>query len=80
MFGALILNVPIFFAGLIFITSFSTAEHRDQAFGSNLMGAALGGLLEPLSFVTGIKALLLVVFSLYILSYLLLPEKRRQLL
>lgn len=78
--GAFILNVPIFFAGRIFITSFSSTEHRDQAFGSNLMGAALGGLLEPLSFVTGIKALLLVVLLLYALSYLFSAQNRRQLI
>jgi hypothetical protein len=77
---SLILNIPIFFAGLIFITSFSSAEHRDQAFGSNLMGAALGGLLEPLSFVMGIKALLLVVLLLYALSYLFSAQNRRQLI
>jgi hypothetical protein len=77
---SIILNIPIFFAGLIFITSFSSAEHRDQAFGSNLMGAALGGLLEPVSFVTGIKALLLIVLLLYALSYLFSAQNRRQLI
>jgi hypothetical protein len=44
------------------------------------MGAALGGLLEPLSFVTGIKALLLIVFLLYALSYLCLPRNRKLLI
>jgi hypothetical protein len=77
---SIILNIPIFFAGLIFITSFSNAASRDTAFGSNLMGAALGGLLEPLSFVTGIKALLLIVFLLYALSYLCLPRNRKLLM
>ena len=77
---SLIINIPIFFAGLIFITSFSNAASRDTAFGSNLMGAALGGLLEPLSFVMGIKALLLVVLLLYALSYLFSAQNRRQLI
>jgi spermidine synthase len=72
--AALLLNAPIFFSGIIFITSFSQAPHKDRAFGANLMGAALGGLLEPLSFITGIKALLLGVFALYALAFFFRPR------
>jgi hypothetical protein len=72
--AALLLNAPIFFSGIIFITSFSQAPHKDRAFGANLMGAALGGLLEPLSFITGIKALLLGVFALYALAFFFRPQ------
>ncbi len=68
-----VLNLPIVFSGIIFIVSFSRAPEKDRAFGSNLMGAACGGLLESLSFITGIKALLLAVFLLYVVSYLVLP-------
>ena len=39
------------------------------ALGSNLLGAGVGGILESLSFLTGIRALLLVVFVLYALSW-----------
>jgi hypothetical protein len=72
--ASLLLNAPIFFSGIIFITSFSQAPHKDRAFGANLMGAALGGLLEPLSFITGIKALLLGVFALYALAFFFRPQ------
>jgi hypothetical protein len=38
---------------------------RDVALGANLIGAMIGGLLQSLTFVTGIKALLLIVALLY---------------
>jgi hypothetical protein len=69
MLVSVFMNVPIFFAGLVFIHSFRECKDRKMAYASNLLGAALGGLLESCSFVTGIKALLLSVLLLYILSY-----------
>jgi SAM-dependent methyltransferase len=72
--AGLFLDLPVFFAGIIYIHSFKEAPAKDLAFGSNLIGAAFGGLLESLSFVTGIKALLLVVLFFYVLSYLFLPK------
>jgi hypothetical protein len=76
--ASLLLNLPIFFSGVIFIDSFRKAEAKDLAFGSNLIGSVVGGLLEPLSFVIGIKAILLLVLLLYALSLcaLLRPELR----
>lgn len=66
---ACFMNVPIFFAGVIFIHSFAEYPHKDKALGSNLLGACAGGLLESLSFIFGIKALLLVALAFYLLSY-----------
>jgi hypothetical protein len=70
------LNIPIFFAGLIFIYSFNNAEQKDMAFGSNLLGAAVGGIIESLSFLTGLKSLLLVVLLFYSLSYVFFKDRR----
>lgn len=67
-FIIIFLNLPIFFAGLIFIYSFNKTAEKSKAFGSNLLGAAAGGLVESLSFIWGIKALLLVAFLFYSLS------------
>lgn len=67
-----ILNLPVFFAAIIFIDSFKKTPSKDLAFGSNLLGAAVGGVLESLSFVLGINALLLVVVVFYGLSRLFL--------
>ena len=71
-----ILNLPVFFAAIIFIDSFKRTPSKDLAFGSNLLGAAVGGVLESLSFVFGINALLLVVVVFYGLSLLFLNRDR----
>ena len=71
--------LPVFFAGLIFITSFRTAPHKDAAFGANLLGAILGGFLEAVSFITGMRFLLLLAAGLYLLSAAALPRLRQAL-
>ncbi|MGA2508048.1 MAG: hypothetical protein ABSF80_11305 [Chitinispirillaceae bacterium] len=73
---SIILNLPIFFSGIIFTTSFAQTEYKDRAFGSNIMGAAVGGVLESLSFIFGVKALLLVAMGLYFLSALFYRPQR----
>jgi spermidine synthase len=72
--ASLFLNAPIFFAGIIFIHSFKDTPSKDLALGSNLIGAAFGGLLESLSFIIGIKALLLIALALYSLSFFWAPS------
>jgi hypothetical protein len=61
---------PVFFAGLIFITSFREGGFCAEAFGSNLVGSLVGGLLESLSFLIGIAALVIVAALLYLASAL----------
>jgi hypothetical protein len=73
--ASLLLNVPIFFAGILFATSFQAARDPGVAFGSNLIGAAAGGLLESLSFVVGVQALVVLVGVLYAAS--LVAARRR---
>jgi hypothetical protein len=68
--AALLYCSPVFFAGLIFITSFKEIGFRAEAFGSNLLGALVGGLLDSLSYLVGIKALILIAAFLYLLSLL----------
>ena len=48
---SVVLNLPVFFAGIIFITTFRKTKNRHMAYGANLFGAVTGGLLESLSFV-----------------------------
>ena len=73
--ATLVLCLPVFFAGIVFIRSFTAAGFQGQALGSNLFGALVGGLLESLSFWTGIRSLLVVAACLYAASWLVL---RRQ--
>lgn len=60
--------LPVFFAGLIFIASLRATPRKDAAFGSNLLGAIAGGFLEAISFITGMRFLLLLAAALYLLS------------
>ena len=68
--SVLILCLPVFFAGLIFIQSFAAEGFAGSALGSNLMGALVGGLLESLSMWTGMKSLLILAALLYVGSFL----------
>ena len=66
-------TLPMLFSGIIFINSFAGVERKDQALGANLLGALVGGLLQSVTFIIGIKALLLVVAGLYLLAMLTRP-------
>ena len=59
-------SLPMLFSGIIFIQSFTRVAHKNQALGANLIGALVGGLLQSVTFVTGIRALLLIVIGLYL--------------
>ena len=71
------LTAPVFFAGMIFIQSFAICPDKARALGSNLIGALVGGLLESLSFVTGIHALVLLVGVFYLIAILRRPAGTR---
>jgi SAM-dependent methyltransferase len=61
-------TLPVFFAGIVFSTSFAKSRSPDQHIGSNMIGAILGGLLESFSFISGIRSLFLIALALYLLS------------
>jgi len=60
--------IPVFFAGLLFSVEFRAVEWPSAALGANILGAVVGGLLENLSLVMGMHALLLVTLILYCLA------------
>jgi spermidine synthase len=66
--------LPMLFAGIVFTRSFAAAEARDAALGANLLGSLAGGLLQALTYATGIRALTLVVLALYALAFLTRPR------
>ena len=74
--ATLVLCLPVFFAGIVFIQSFARSGFQGEALGSNLLGALVGGVLESLSFWTGIQSLLIVAALLYLASFLALGEKQ----
>lgn len=71
-------TVPMLFSGLIFIDSFARTTRKDAALGANLMGALVGGALQSITYVIGIKALLLVVAALYGSALALSPRRQEE--
>ena len=65
---ALAFSVPVFFAGLLFGTEFQKTSSPSSALGANILGAVVGGLLENLSLLTGMRALLLITIAFYCLA------------
>ena len=62
---------PVFVANLIFAQRFRSGGASTVAFGANLLGAMLGGVLEYLAIVTGYRALLFAVAALYGLAFVI---------
>ncbi len=62
--------LPIFFANLIFTQRFKAVASSATAFGANLLGAMVGGILEYMALITGYRALLILVALLYGLALL----------
>jgi MFS family permease len=67
--------LPLLFAGVIFATSLRGLATVEIAFGSNLLGAVVGGMLEYSSLMFGIRALYLIAALAYVLSWLGLRQK-----
>jgi hypothetical protein len=64
--ATLILCLPVFFAGIVFISRFASAGFAAEAIGSNLLGSLAGGIAESLSLWLGFRALLGVAAVLYL--------------
>lgn len=65
---------PIFFAGIVFATTFRDSHNPGLDFGCNIAGVMLGGLCENLSLMLGFSNLLGVAILFYVLSAILLPK------
>jgi hypothetical protein len=61
--------VPIFLANLVFAKRFRDVAASNLAFGANLLGAMVGGVLEYVSLITGYRVLLIVVGLLYAAAF-----------
>ena len=74
--ASLVLCTPVFFAGIIFVSSFARAGFRGSALGSNLFGSLVGGLLESLSLWFGLKSLAIIAAVLYLGSAIFLRRSQ----
>ena len=61
---------PIFLANMVFAQRFRDTGDSTTAFGANLLGAMLGGVLEYSSLIVGYRWLLVVVALLYGLAFI----------
>jgi SAM-dependent methyltransferase len=66
--AAVIFSIPIFFAGLLFASEFRATDSPAAALAANMLGAVVGGLLENVSLIIGMKALLLAAAVLYAMA------------
>jgi SAM-dependent methyltransferase len=62
--------VSLFPAGVIFTEMFRRSEGRSVAFAANIVGAVAGGLMQNLSFIFGIRDLLLLAAAFYAVAFL----------
>lgn len=68
--AGVLIGLPIFFSGVIFVTAFRQTPSRSAAMGSNLIGAMLGGVMEYSSMLFGIKSLIIIVALFYLFTFL----------
>jgi hypothetical protein len=66
----------VYFAGLVFARSFSRASLAAPAIGANILGSVLGGWIEYSTMALGVRALVLLAGTFYLLSLLLLRGAR----
>ena len=62
---------PIFIANLIFADRFRETQQSTAAFGANLIGAVLGGILEYSSLIIGYRNLFILIAAMYTIAILL---------
>ena len=63
------------FAAVIFGSSFSRTKDVRYALSSNLLGALAGGLIECVSFITGLRLIALFAVLFYAASWLLMRKR-----
>jgi hypothetical protein len=77
LWALLVVPLPIFFAGIIFSTTFREAASPSAVFGANLIGAMLGGFCEYLAMAVGNHRLSILVIVAYLGSMLVVASSRR---
>ncbi len=73
--GALVNALPIGIAGFIVPSLLNRAKSATAALGSNLLGSVVGGCLEYLSTVIGLRSLALMSLGLYVTAFLIFKRR-----
>jgi hypothetical protein len=71
-------TLPMLFSGIVFIRSFAAVQDKTHALGANLFGSLVGGLLQTLTYATGVGFLLVLVGGLYLTAVLIAPKTARK--
>jgi len=66
--AVVVFSIPVVFAGILFAVQFRVVDSQSAALGANLLGAVAGGLMENLSLIFGMRALLLIAMGVYALA------------
>jgi spermidine synthase len=69
--ASILVFLPIFLANVVFSRSFRDTNKADLAFGSNLLGAMVGGICEYAALASGYQSLILLVILFYAIAYLI---------
>jgi hypothetical protein len=67
---------PIFIANLVFAERFRVSDASSLAFGTNLLGSIVGGVLEYTSLVTGFRSLIPLVAGMYAVAFIIRARQR----
>jgi hypothetical protein len=70
--------LPVFFAGLIFSTTFREGRSASSCFGANLIGSTMGGFAEYLGMMLGYQGLSMLVIIAYLASLLMIVGRKRE--
>jgi hypothetical protein len=60
---------PVFLANLVFAERFRRVGSSTIAFGTNLLGAMVGGVLEYSALIVGYRSLLVLAAGFYLLAF-----------
>ncbi len=78
LLAGILVALPIFFSSVIFAIIIQSTKDIGISLGSNLLGAVVGGFLEYLSMLWGLRALYIIALGCYIIAVFLLCSRRRQ--
>ncbi len=67
--ATLLAFTPIFIANIVFAQRFRDTASSTAAFGANLLGAMVGGILEYGALIVGYRSLLIAAALVYLLAY-----------
>jgi hypothetical protein len=70
--AVLIFLGPVYFGGLLFARLIEREKHLYEAYGSNVLGAVVGGCAEYVSLILGYRFLLALALLCYLAVFLLL--------